>query len=51
LRLQKKKLGELGAETEAQIKSLSLSIRHMKYGVWHMKYGMKKPASGAERNL
>jgi len=38
---QKKKLGELGAETEAQIKSRSLSIPRMKYGVWRMKYGMK----------
>jgi hypothetical protein len=41
LRLQKKKFGEFGAETGAQIKSLSLSIRHMKRGVWHMKYGLK----------
>jgi hypothetical protein len=41
LRLQKKKFGESDAETGAQIKSLSLSICHMKYGVWRMKYGMK----------
>jgi hypothetical protein len=36
LRLQKKKFGELGAETEAQIKSLSLSICRIE--VWRMAY-------------
>jgi len=41
LRLQKKKFGEFGAETEAQIISLSLSICRMKYGIWRVKYGMK----------
>jgi len=41
MRLRKKKFGELDAETEAQIKSLSLSICRMKYGVWRMKYGLK----------